>query len=296
MRRFAPWLTALLITLVVLPVRADIRILDDNGRWLVFTQPARRIVSLAPHLTELLFAAGAGDRVVGVSAYSDYPEAAQKLPQIGGGAGLDLEGIVALRPDLIVAWASGNPASQIERLESLGLPVFVAELRRLDDIPRMIDRLGQLASTQRQAEAASQRFRARLVELRTHNAGPPQLRVFYQILDESLMTVNGQHMISDVIQLCGGENIFSALPMLTPRLDPEAVLKANPQVIVASGEESAWQEWRRRWRRWPGLSAVAGDRLYYLSPDLIHRPSPRLLEGATQMCAQFSQARRTLKP
>lgn len=272
---------------------AEIRVVDDAGTTVVLDRPARRIVSLAPNTTELLYAAGAGDRIVGAVEYSDYPEAARSIPRVGGGTGFDLEAIVTLRPDLIVSWQSGNPAWQVARLRELGFPVFATEPRRLGDIPGLIERFGRLAGTETAAAEAAGRFRGERARLQRRYSSHPRVTVFYQILDASLLTVNGQHLINDVIDLCGGRNVFSGLPALTPRVDIESVLQRNPDAVLASGHEPLWPAWEQRWRGWLALNAAARGNLFFIDPDLIHRQSPRILQGAGQVCAALEKARAT---
>ncbi len=269
---------------------AEISVLDDSGRPLKLTAPAHRIVSLAPHVTELLYAVGAGHFIVGAVEYSDYPEAAKKIPRVGSGAGLDIEAIVALHPDLVVAWQSGNPSWQVDRLIGLGIPVFLTEPRHLDDIAGLLEKLGKLAGTDSAGKAAAD-FRRHLMQLRTRYSGRETVFVFYQILDNSPLTVSGRHIISDIIQLCGGRNIYAAMPALTPRVDMESVLKENPEVILASGYDALWQEWRDRWRTLPMLTASMRDNLFFIPPDLIERQSPRILDGSERVCAALEQAR-----
>ncbi len=258
---------------------------------LTLASPARRIVSLAPNVTELLYAAGAGNFVVGAVAYSDYPEAAKSIPRVGSGAGLDIEAIVALHPDLVIAWQSGNPSWQVERLTALGMPVFQTEPRHLNDVADLLERLGKLAGTEALAGKTAEDFRRQLARLRARYSGRPVVPVFYQILDSSLLTVSRRHLINDVIQLCGGRNVYADAPGLTPRVDVESMVQRNPEVILASGYEPLWPEWRDRWRTWPMIIAVAQDNLFLIPPDLIHRHSPRILEGAERVCAVLEQAR-----
>lgn len=282
----------LLIVMMIFPSAfAAISVRDDAGGTVTLQAPAHRIISLAPNVTELLYAAGAGGDIVGATAYSDYPEAAKNLPRVGSGAGLDIEAVVALHPDLIVAWKTGNPPWQVERLRKLGLSVFVTEPRRLDDIADLLARLGRLAGTQAVAAQAAGEFRHHEARLRARFSGRPAITVFYQILDTSLLTVNGSHIISDVIRLCGGKNVFADLPGLTPRVDMESVLQKNPEVVLASGYEPLWPEWRDRWRSWPMLSAVKHDNLFLIPADLINRQTPRILQGAELVCAAFERVR-----
>lgn len=270
---------------------ADIGVQDDLGQTVTLAQPARRIVSLAPHVTEMLFAAGAGDYLVGTVSYSDYPEAAKRIPRVGGYTSLDLEAVVALRPDLIVAWKSGNAAHQLEKLRALGFAVYVTEPRNIEDVPSNIERLGLLVGTAPVAQKTATAFRARHDALRRRYGGRPPVNVFYQIWDRPLMTVNGEHLISDVLRLCGGHNVFASLPVLAPKVDTEAVLATDPEIIVASGMGEARPEWLDDWRRWQRLKAVRNDNLFFVPPELLQRHTPRILDGAERLCAAFDQAR-----
>ncbi|MDR2260406.1 MAG: cobalamin-binding protein [Azoarcus sp.] len=283
----------LLPVLACAPARAEtgVAATDTTGRAVELARPAVRIVSLAPHLTEQLFAAGAGGRIVGAVEFSDYPPAARALPRVGGFTGFDAEAVAALKPDLVVAWQSGNRPGQLERLAALGVPVYVDEPRALEDIARGLEALGVLTGSAGPAREAARAFRARLAELRQRYAARPRVRTFYQVWNQPLLTVNGQHPISAVIRLCGGENVFGALAPLTPAVSTEAVLAANPEVIVASGMDEARPQWLEAWRRWPTLAATAADNLFFIPPDIIQRHTPRLLDGAARMCEQLEQAR-----
>lgn len=266
------------------PAWSDIHVTDDNGQQITLRKPAQRIVSLAPHITELLFAVGAGAAVVGTSEFSDYPEAARALPRVGGGGGLDLEAILALQPDLVIAWASGNPAGQVRRLQQLGLTVFFSEPSRLEDIISSLERLGQLTGRSEEARAQARAFAERLEDLRQRYSGQDEVTVYYQIWERPLMTVNGQHIVSDVIRLCGGRNVFADLPTLAPQIDSEAVLAANPDAIVVGDAEGEPAASLLAWRRWPELKAVSQRHLYAIQRELLVRHTPRLLDGAQQLC------------
>jgi len=283
------WLAA--CSLFPLPALSEIRVADDAGRQVILAAPAQRIVSLAPHITELLFAAGAGGALVGVSEYSDYPVAARGIQRIGGGGGLDLERILALHPDLVVAWQSGNPAGQVQRLRDLGLTVFVSEPRSLAAIPLTIDRLAQLAGTETAALPVIDDFNRRLAALRQDYGGRAPVRVYYQIWDRPLMTVNGTHLISDAMRLCGGRNVFAGLPELAPHISIEAVLQRDPQVIVvAAGRDEAGRQ-LVPWRRWTRLAAVSQGHLYEIDRDLLVRHTPRILDGAQLLCRILDRVR-----
>ncbi len=264
---------------------------DDTGKRITLNTPAKRVVSLAPHVTELLFAAGAGEALVGVVSYSDYPPEAARLPVIGSHERLNLEAILALKPDLLVAWKSGNVRTQVEQLGKLGIPVFYSEPRQLDDIASNLERLGMLTGTSTTARAAAGNFRHRLHNLAGNHADQTPVRTFYQIWHQPLMTINGEHLISQIITLCGGRNIFASLETLAPTVSREAVLRADPQVIIASGMAKHQPEWLDEWKQWPQLSATRFDQLYFIEPDLIQRQTPRILDGADIMCRQLAEAR-----
>lgn len=274
-----------------LPARAGIDLTDDQGQAVHLDKPATRIVSLAPHITELLFAAGAGERIVGTVQYSDYPEAAKKIPRVGGYTSIDMEKVAALKPDLVIAWKSGNRDAHLGKLRALGIPVFVNEPRKIDNVAKSLAQIGKLAGTDAAGEAAAQAFRKRHADLAARYSAKPTVRVFYEAWNRPLMTVNGEHLISDVIRLCGGENVFAKLPVLAPNVDVEAVLAARPEAIVASGMGEARPEWLDDWRQWTKLSAVAKGNLFYIPPDRIQRHTPRILDGAERLCGQLDEAR-----
>lgn len=271
--------------------RAEINLVDDTGQRLRLAHPATRIISLAPHATELLFAAGAGDRIVGVVKYSDYPAAALTLPLIGSYNSLDMERILALRPDMIIVWKNGNNTAQIAQLKTLGVPLYFSEPRNIADIANAIERLGKLAQTETQATQSAAQFRERYAQLTRQYSARRAITVFYQIWSQPIMTVNGKQIISDVIHQCGGTNIFAALPALTPAISMETILAADPQVIIASGMGNQRPAWLDEWRRWPRLTAVQHENLYFVFADLINRPTPRLLDGMEQVCIMLEQAR-----
>jgi iron complex transport system substrate-binding protein len=271
--------------------RAEIAVEDDLGRRIVLDEPARRIVSLAPHVTEILFAAGAGAFVVGATLWSDHPDAASRITRIGDTHNIDLETIAALRPDLVVGWQSGNGPARIRRLEELGYRVFVSEPASLEAIGDSLRRLGRLAGTDGIAGAEKTRFDARLAALRRTYSGRSAVSVFYQVWNQPMFTVNGDHLISRIIELCGGRNVFADLPSLSPQIGIEAVLAADPEVIVASGADANRPQWLEEWSSWPTLQAVRGRRVHHIPPDLIQRHTVRILDGAELMCAFIEQAR-----
>lgn len=273
------------------PVHAGVTVTDDRGQVLRLAHPARRIVSLAPNVAETLFAIGAGSRLVGAVDYTDYPAAAKKIPRVGSYSHLDLEAIVALKPDLVIAWETGNPPAQVDRLRALGLPVYVTEPGHIDDVARDMERYGVLAGLADSGRQAATTFRNRLADLRHRYGGRPPVRTFYQIWKDPLMTVGGPQIITDALKICGGENIFGALRQMAPTVTVESVLAANPEVIVASGDSEARPRWLDEWRRWPRLTAVKRDNLYAIPPDLIQRHTPRILDGTGRLCDALENAR-----
>lgn len=280
------------LLLGVLPAWAQQKsIQDDRGVMVNLSQPAQRIISLAPHATELAFAAGAGDYLVGVTAFSDYPPAAKRIPPLGDAGKVDVERVLALKPDLVIAWQSGNHGGDLAQLERLGVKLFVTEPRHLQDIPRLLRAIGLLAGTDAVAARSATDFERRMAELKKKFAARRPVSVFYQIWDAPLMTVNGEHLINGVIELCGGRNIFASLPVLTPAVSIESVVALNPEVIVASGglyqNEQVW----KNWRRFAAMRAVRKERLYFIHPDLIQRQTPRILEGAQHLCEALDRAR-----
>ena len=284
------WLFSGMLVLPILVLAEQIT--DDAGKGIHLDRPAQRIVSLAPHTTEILFAIGAGEKIVGAVNYSDYPPAAKAIPRVGGYNNIDVERIVSLRPDLVVAWSSGNNPAQVEALERLGIRVFRNEPRRVPDVVATARRLGRLAGTAAQAQRFAQAFEVRYRRLQETYAGRQPVRLFYEIWNQPLLTINGQHLISDVIRLCGAVNVFAELPALVPQVDVEAVLAARPAIIVAgSGMGQDRQAWLDAWRRWPSLPAVARNQLYLIDADLLQRHGPRILDGAEALCAVVDAAR-----
>lgn len=275
-----------------LPARAQIAVTDDTGQLVKLPAPAQRIVSLAPHITELLFAAGAGQKIVGAMEGSDYPSEARRIPRVGGPSAIDLEALLALKPDLVVAWASGNPPAQIAKLRALGVPIFMSEPRKLEDIGTSLTRLGTLAGTRASAQAAGLRFKERQSALPKPRAGTPPVRVFYQIWQAPLMTINDQHIISDVLRTCGAENVFGGESVLTPTISMEAAIAANPELLVSTRPSRAEDaDWARPWLTWIHISAVARQNFCDVTPDWMSRAGPRLIDGAEELCACVEKAR-----
>jgi iron complex transport system substrate-binding protein len=267
---------------------------DATGASIQLASPAGRIVSLAPHATELLFAAGAGERIVGVLAPADWPPEVATVPRVGTAAGLDLERIVALKPDLVIVWPYLAPA-QIERLRALGIAVFVSDPRTPAAIPVELERLGTLAGTRAAAARAAAAFRARISALDSRERGAAKLAVFYEIWHQPLYTVGGGHLITAAIRLCGGENVFEALAAPAPAVGIEDVLAARPEAIIAGTDNAVRPAWLDEWRQWGELPAVARGNLFVVDANLLHRAGPRFAAGAEQLCAALDRARENLR-
>ena len=287
-----PHFLALTATLALLPAaQADLVFKDDTGQEVRLKAPAKRIVTLAPHAAESLFAAGAGDKLVGTVDYSDYPPAAKNLPRVGGYSRIDLEAVAALKPDLVIAWQSGNNMGQVDKLRGLGLTVYVSQPNRMEDVAGQLERLGQLAGSEATANAAAAQFRQRLEGLRQANASKPKVRVFYQIWKTPLMTVGGPQIITDAIRLCGGENVFGHLKQMAPTVGVESVLEADPEAIIATGMGESRPEWLSDWDKWTRMTAVKRGNLFHINPDIMQRHTPRILDGAEKLCAHLDVAR-----
>jgi iron complex transport system substrate-binding protein len=272
------------------PVAVPAQLKDDRGVDIRLAAPARRIVTLAPSLTELAFAAGAGDALVGVSRVSLHPAAARALPVIGDAAQINYEQVLALKADLALAWLSGNAPRSLEALARLKVPVFAVELRRLDDVPRVLRLIGTLAGTPLPAAQAADDYTRALVALRAGAAGRAPVTVFYAVWDQPLMTVNGAHLISDVLRVCGGRNVFADAAALAPTVSLEAVLAARPAVILGGGPDGAasFEEvWRRKLAALPDFR----PRVAYVDPEVLQSQGPRVLDGARAVCAALAAAR-----
>lgn len=281
-----------LIGLATAPAFASISVVDDKGSTVVLQRPAQRIVTLAPHATELVFAAGAGERIVGTVKYSEYPAAAKEIPRVGDLRLVDLERVVAAKPDLLVVWLHNAAERQLEQLRKLGIPIFYSEPQTLEHIPTNLERLGKLLGTEQQAQEQADAFRQRLAQLAAQVHGRPVLRVFYQLWDKPLYTLNQHSIVSDVIQLCGGRNVFAALPMPAPVVTIEAVLLENPDAIIAGAGGNRSTDGTSHWKQYPSMRAVRNDNVFKIEADILNRPGPRILEGATMLCAQLEQARK----
>lgn len=290
-------LNGLCLTLCLLagPAMAAISVQDDAGNTVTLQKPAQRVVTLAPHVTELVFAAGGGSRIVGTVSYSDFPPAAKSIPQVGDNRQIDMERVIALKPDLIIVWLHGSAERQIAQLHALGIPLFYSEPHKLDDIADNILRIGQLLGTDKTAQAAAAALRRKLAQLKTQYQSRPPVRMFYQVWDKPLYTLNGQHILSDAMRLCGGENIFADMKVTAPNVSIEAVLQENPEAIFSGDQRNQAGGGVNVWKRYATMTAVRRGNLFSLDGDLLSRAGPRMIDGATALCEKLELARQHRK-
>jgi len=268
-----------------------VTVIDDTGQRVELKRPARRIVSLAPHLTEQLFAIGAGDRIVATTDFADYPPPALRIPRVARAHSVDLERIAAARADLIIVWGTGYPPAVIDGLRRLKVPLYVSEPATLESIATSMERLGVLTSGSRAAEAAAA-FRVRLAQLRTQFTGRPTVRVFYQIWAQPLMTLAGSHVINEALRLCGARNVFEQLTAIAPQVGIEDVVVADPQIIITAEPDAQDQGALTLWRRFASVSAVKGENFLVLDANRINRHGPRIVEEVERLCAGIDRVRR----
>ncbi len=267
---------------------AAISVVDDNGVTIHLSSPAQRIISLAPHTTELLFAAGAGKSVIAVTAWSDYPAQVKNIPSVGSATELDVERIIKLQPDLVVAWKNGNKPRQIAYLRKFGIQVFESEPKTLDDIADSINKLATLAGTEKIGQQQALSFQQKILTLRNKYQHASEVKYFYQIWQNPLMTLNGDHLISQALKICGGKNIFSELIPTAPTVNSENVIQRNPEVIFMSSEE---KNTGSLWQRFPNMTAVSRNNLFTFNGSIMNRAGPRMAEATEQLCEKLELAR-----
>jgi len=285
--------TILLACLMLSQSVHAVTVRDDAGKSVTLDKPALRVISMAPHVTELLFAAGGGDRIVGAVNYSDYPEAANKIPRIGSNREVDIERIMALKPDLIVAWMHGSSERQIDMVRQLGIPVFQSDPQTLASIPDSVVRLAQLMGTQEAGRPVADGLRRQLEALRTRYAGRSTVRTFYQVWDKPLYTLSGKHIVTDALQLCGGANIFHALQVTAPVVTIESVLQADPEAIFGTAEKNYGGV--NMWRTYSTMLAVRNANLFTVDGQLLNRAGPRMIAGTAALCEKLELARQHRK-
>lgn len=282
---------AILVAGLALGVSNPIQVVDDSGQTISLERPAQRILALSPHGVELVFAAGAGTKLVGRVRGSNYPPQALGLPEVGDAARIDQEAVLALDPDLVIGWHSGNGERDLSWIAERGIPLYRSDPPTLEAIAKNIEDLGRLAATWEIAGQRASTFRARLDRLRLSYRRDPPLRVFYQLWPEPLMSADRRHLIGQVLELCGGRSLFASLPGRVAVVDEEAVIVAAPEVMVIASESlsgtAAGEDFSPR-PAWSDLPAVRQRRFLRIDTDLMHRPGPRLLEAAEGLCQGFA--------
>jgi len=288
---------ALAAALVLAAVaRADepaLRLVDDGGHEVVLAHPARRIVALAPHLTELVYAAGAGNQLVAVGKYSDFPPEALAKPVISDAFAVNYEALTQLKPDLILVWGSGTPERTRAKLRTLGIPVYEIEIRNVAGLADTLRSIGRLAGTEGVAQARAQAVTSDWAALKASYAGRGPVRVFFQLWDAPLMTLNGQHLISSAISACGGTNVFAELPTLTATVSWEVAVQRDPELVMTAGSPSEPAK-PGRWGTFTQVSATRHAQFGRIEGDLIARSGPRFVDGARELCVAIDRARQGL--
>jgi iron complex transport system substrate-binding protein len=271
------------------PLYGAQRVVDDDGHVLELPAPAARIVSLSPGATAMLFAAGAGDRVVATPRFSDEPAAARRIARIGDAQNFDVERILALRPDAVVAWTGGTPSLALQRLERLGIRIYRHHVERLDDLPPSLRRLGALAGTAARADAAAAALATRIQVLRARSPGARRRSVLIQVWDRPVYTVGRAQLISDVVEACGYRNLFDDLAAPGPAVGVEAVIARDPDVILALAPDAAMaRSWLDGWRAFPSLRAVRRGQLLIDVDARLSRMGPDTVGAAEALCRQLA--------
>ena len=280
-----------LLALCASSSQAAVSVIDDSGKRVVLARPAQRVISMAPHVTELVFAAGGGTRIVGAMNYSDDPFEARMIPLIGSNSQIDVERVIALRPDLIIVWQSGNTARQIAQRASRGIPVVHSEPRSLETVATSLERFGRLLGTEKTAGQAAAQYRAKVASLRKRYGSRSPVTVFYQAWDNPLYTLNNEQIASDAIRLCGGRNIFGGLKTIAPQVSVEAVVQRDPEAILGGKRYTPQDRGLSFWQPFGSMKAVRRKNLFTLDEQLLTRPGPRIVDGAATLCTRLDEAR-----
>lgn len=287
--------------------QSQAEVIADTERLI---KPAQRIVALSPHSVEMLYAIGVGDRILGTTDHADYPEEAKKIARIGGFNGIQLEALVALEPDLVVAWEGGNKAEDLNKIEELGINLFRSSTKRLLDIPREVRKLGQLTGSEDQANQLAKQFEDRYIKLKQGSQDKSKIPFFYQLWSEPLRTLTDDTWISEMISGCGGINVIEHSGIHYPEVNVEHLLKVPPRAIlipvhseelteksqsIVSVHKISLAEASNRWqiwRDWSEIPAVKDENFILLNGDLMHRFSLRALDGMASVCEAFDQIRK----
>lgn len=271
-----------------------IDVIDDTGKTIMLAKPAKRVITLAPHLAEMMYAINKGDIVVATVSYSDFPEQAKKIPRLGSFDNTKLETILSFKPDLILAWNSGNNLQQLAVMERFGLTVYRDDPKKVQDVARTIRNIGILSGSKDAGKIANE-FLKKLDNIEKKYQNREIIRVFYQFWDDPVYTVNREHYITDVLGICGLQNVFADMQQLSATVDREAVIRANPEMVLAAGMNGVDKKWMEKWQNWKEIKAVKYHNLFTVNPDWLHRHTPRLLLATEQICHYADQARKNMR-
>lgn len=271
----------------------SISVKDDLGNLITLIKAPEKIVSLAPHNTEILFAVGAGKKIVGTVSYSDYPKEALEIPRIGGYDKINLEQVIAMQPDLIVAWFTGNDSRVNKRLQELGFPVYYSEPSTLIDIANSMAKLGTLTGYPEEGARKKDQFLERYKYLKNQNSKKEKLKIYYEVWQNPRYTLGGSHFSQELFTICGGTNIFSDVKEKAPIVSLEAILTRNPDVILRGDQhgEQSLEQLKNEWKKWPGINAVKNNQIHYVDAAEFTRSSPRAIEAADDLCKILDEAR-----
>ncbi|GAB6070497.1 cobalamin-binding protein [Thiomicrorhabdus hydrogeniphila] len=260
--------------------------------WSADSIAKHRIISLSPHLTELVYSAGAGQHLVGVSDYSDFPLQAKNLPSVGNSNAINIEAILALKPDLIIAWQSSSRPQDIAKLKAFGLNVWLTKINTLEDIPKLITKIGEQAGTTYLANQKAKELNLILNQLSLHYSHKQQITAFYEVWQNPLMTINGKQFISLGMNICGAKNAFADLPTLAAEINTESVIQRNPTVLLIGGQKAFQNDWKQQWFNYPFLDAVKNQQIYLLNNNLYQRPTARFIENLPNLCKLIDKGRK----
>lgn len=260
----------------------------DDGNSI---KKAERIIALSPHSVEMLFAMGAGDKIIATTDYADYPAQAKKIERIGGYQGILIERVLELNPDLIIVWQSGNKSEQSAQLKKLGFNLYYSNPTTLDSIAQEIADLGDLVGHQEQAEQLAYQFNQHLAQVKKQYSKKSPVKIFYQLWPAPLQTAAGNSWIQHMLNICQGDNIFNDAANDYPKVSIENVVIRSPEVFIIPLAVNQQKPDDINWQKWPELPAVKNNQLYYLDADLLHRASPRVLDGLDALCESIDKAR-----
>jgi len=255
----------------------------------------QRIVALAPHIVENLFAIGAGDRIVGTVDYADYPAQANEIERVGGYYGINMERLLSLKPDLVLAWKTGNKAEDLAYIEKLGIPVAYSNPDQVDNVADELRKLGELTHLKMRADRVATEFEVKLAAIRASQQDKPPVSVFYQLWPEPMMTVGGNTWINQLLTICHADNVFANSETDYPRISIENVLVSKPEVIIIPDEKSKKPQPQIDWRQWPELPAVQHNQFISVNADLLHRFTTRMLDGLSEMCGKIDISRKQIQ-